>query len=127
MQVTEPEAAKSRLNFDRERTLGAKLQKELDAATQRTERMGADQRQALETVQVQLGDARHQAGVLQGRLDAIQAENSRLQMETVMLRETVTRVQGVALPNSRPPARKPVRAGRAASAPQRAARRKKTL
>jgi uncharacterized protein YhaN len=115
------------LEIDRERTLGAKLQKELDAATQRTERMGADQRQALETVQVQLGDARHQAGVLQGRLDAIQAENSRLQMETVMLRETVTRVQGVALPNSRPPARKPVRAGRAASAPQRAARRKKTL
>jgi hypothetical protein len=30
-------------------------------------------------MQAQLGDARHQAGVLQGRLEAVQAENNRLQ------------------------------------------------
>jgi chromosome segregation ATPase len=115
------------LEIDRERTLGAKLQKELDAATQRAERMGADHRQALEPIQAQLGDARHQTGVLQGRLDAIQSENSRLQAEAIVLRETVTRAQGVGQPGSRPSVRKPVRPSRATPAAKPAQRRKKTL
>jgi chromosome segregation ATPase len=115
------------LEIDRERTLGAKLQKELDAATQRTERMGADHRQALETVQAQLGDARHQTGVLQGRLCAIQSENSRLHAEAIVLRGTVTRAQGVGQPDSRRLVRKPVRPARATPAAKPAKRRKKML
>ncbi|MGF6780878.1 DNA-binding protein [Paraburkholderia sp. GAS334] len=75
------------LEIDRERSTATKLQKELDEATRRAERKEADHRRASEAMQAQLGDARHQAGVLQGRLDAIQAENVRLQTEMMTLRE----------------------------------------
>ena len=78
------------LEVDRERSTAAKLQKELDEATRRADRKEVDHRRASEAVQAQLGDARHQAGVLQGRLDAVQAENSRLQAEIMTLREAET-------------------------------------
>jgi isoleucyl-tRNA synthetase len=78
------------LEIDRERNTATKLQKELDDATRRADRKGDDHRRALETMQAQLGDARHQAGVLQGRLDAVQAENLRLQAEMMTLREAET-------------------------------------
>jgi regulator of replication initiation timing len=81
------------LEIDRERNTATKLQKELDDATHRADRKDADHRSALETLQAQLGDARHQAGVLQGRLDAVQAENVRLQAEMMMLREAETRAR----------------------------------
>jgi hypothetical protein len=67
------------LEIDRERGVAAKLQKELDEATKRADRREAEQRRAVEALQAQLGDARHQAGVLQGRLDAVQATNATLQ------------------------------------------------
>jgi predicted nucleic acid-binding Zn-ribbon protein len=70
-----------------------KLQKELDEATRRADRKDADHRRASETMQAQLGDARHQAGVLQGRLDAVQAENLRLQAEAMTLREAEARAR----------------------------------
>ncbi|MFM0632646.1 DNA-binding protein [Paraburkholderia xenovorans] len=75
------------LEIDRERSTATKLQKELDEATHRADRKDADHRRASETIQAQLGDARHQTGVLQGRLDAVQAENLRLQAEMMALRE----------------------------------------
>ncbi|MCI0151404.1 DNA-binding protein [Paraburkholderia sediminicola] len=75
------------LEIDRERSTATKLQKELDEATRRADRKEVDHRRAVEAIQAQLGDARHQAGVLQGRLDAIQAENVRLQTEVTTLRE----------------------------------------
>jgi chromosome segregation ATPase len=81
------------LEIDRERGAATKLQKELDDATRRADRKDADHRRALETLQAQLGDARHQAGVLQGRLDAVQAENVRLQAEMMTLREEETRAR----------------------------------
>jgi chromosome segregation ATPase len=67
------------LEIDRERNTATKLQKELDEATRRADRKDADHRRVMEAVQAQLGDARHQAGVLQGRLDAVQATNATLQ------------------------------------------------
>ncbi|MFM0515051.1 DNA-binding protein [Paraburkholderia sp. RL17-373-BIF-A] len=67
------------LEIDRERGAAAKLQKELDETTRRADRRDADHRRAVEALQAQLGDARHQAGVLQGRLDAVQATNATLQ------------------------------------------------
>jgi Small-conductance mechanosensitive channel len=67
------------LEIDRERGAAAKLQKELDETTKRADRRDADHRRAVEALQAQLGDARHQAGVLQGRLDAVQATNATLQ------------------------------------------------
>ena len=81
------------LEIDRERSTATKLQKELDEATRRADRKDDDHRRASETVQAQLGDARHQAGVLQGRLDAVQAENLRLQAEMMTLREAETRAR----------------------------------
>jgi chromosome segregation ATPase len=66
------------LEIDRERSAAAKLQKELDETTKRAERRDADHRRTVEGLQAQLGDARHQAGVLQGRLDAVQAANATL-------------------------------------------------
>jgi chromosome segregation ATPase len=81
------------LEIDRERSTATKLQKELDEAMRRADQRDADHRRAIEAVQAQLGDARHQAGVLQGRLDAVQTENTRLQTETMTLREAETRAR----------------------------------
>ncbi|REE07089.1 plasmid replication DNA-binding protein KfrA [Paraburkholderia sp. BL27I4N3] len=75
------------LEIDRERNIAAKLQKEVDDAARRAERKDADHRRAVDTLQAQLGDARHQTGVLQGRLDAAQAENTRLQTEFIATRD----------------------------------------
>ncbi|MGB8423402.1 DNA-binding protein [Paraburkholderia sp.] len=75
------------LEIDRERSTATKLHKELDEATRRADRKYADHRRVIEATQAQLGDARHQAGVLQGRLDAVRAENVRLQTEVMTLRE----------------------------------------
>jgi hypothetical protein len=114
------------LEIDRERSAVTKLKKELDEATRRADRKDAGHRQASETLQAQLGDVRHQAGVLQGRLDAVQAENVRLQAEMMALREAETRARDARVsstsagirkaprptrssrpvPNARPPARR---------------------
>jgi len=67
------------LEIDRERGAAVKLQKEIDEITRRADRREADHHRAVEALQAQLGDARHQAGVLQGRLDAVQATNATLQ------------------------------------------------
>jgi len=75
------------LEIDRERGAATKLQKELDETTKRADRREADQRRAVDIIQAQLGDARHQAGVLQGRLDAVQASNATLQEQLAARRE----------------------------------------
>ena len=67
------------LEIDRERGVAAKLQKEVDETTKRADRREAEHRRAVEVLQAQLGDARHHAGVLQGRLDAVQVANGALQ------------------------------------------------
>ncbi|MGP8437909.1 DNA-binding protein [Paraburkholderia fungorum] len=118
------------LEIDRERSTATKLQKELDEATRRADRKEADHRRALETMQAQLGNAHHQAGVLQGRLDAVQAEYVRLQAEMMTLRETETRAQ-----ETRPSAAstgirktpRPTRSSRAVPTVKPAARRKKAV
>ncbi|MBB5498691.1 DNA-binding protein [Paraburkholderia sp. MM5384-R2] len=81
------------LEIDRERSIATKLQKELEEAARRADRKDDDQRRASETMRAQLGDARHHAGVLQGRLEAVQAENARLQTEVMTLREAETRAR----------------------------------
>ncbi|MFL9937058.1 DNA-binding protein [Paraburkholderia sp. RL18-103-BIB-C] len=75
------------LEIDRERGAAAKLQKELDETTKRADRREVDHRRALEALQAQLGDARHQTGVLQGRLEAVQATNATLQGQLTARRE----------------------------------------
>lgn len=63
---------------DRERGAAAKLQKKLGDATRRADRKDDELRRAFETTQVQLGDACHQAGVLQRGLMLFRARNVRL-------------------------------------------------
>ncbi|SEI27030.1 DNA-binding protein [Paraburkholderia hospita] len=79
------------LEIDRERGAAAKLQKEIDETTKRADRREADHRRAVEALQAQLGDARHQAGVLQGRLDTVQATNVTLQQELAAVRQAGAR------------------------------------
>ncbi|MFM0150382.1 ATPase, partial [Paraburkholderia sp. RL18-085-BIA-A] len=78
------------LEIDRERGTAVKLQKELDEATKRADRREADHRRALEALQAQLGDAHHQTGVLQGRLEAVQAANATLQQQLAARRKADT-------------------------------------
>jgi predicted nucleic acid-binding Zn-ribbon protein len=79
------------LEIDRERGAVAKLKKEIDEITRRADRRDADHHRAVEALQAQLGDARHQAGVLQGRLDAVQATNATLQQELAAVRQAGAR------------------------------------
>ncbi|OYD60102.1 UNVERIFIED_ORG: plasmid replication DNA-binding protein KfrA [Burkholderia sp. CF145] len=79
------------LEIDRERGAAVKLQKEIDEITRRADRREADHHRAVEALQAQLGDARHQAGVLQGRLDAVQATNVTLQQELAAARQAGAR------------------------------------
>ncbi|MEM5388317.1 DNA-binding protein [Paraburkholderia phymatum] len=129
------------LEIDRERGAAAKLQKEVDETTKRADKREADHRRAVDALQAQLGDARHQAGVLQGRLDAVQATNVTLQQQLAALREADAREARPARPGrtkgapagstaARPVATRPARSARAprvASAPagKTAARRKR--
>lgn len=121
------------LEIDRERSTATKLQKELDEATRRADRKEADHRRASEAMQAQLGDARHQAGVLQGRLDAIQAENVRLQAEMMALRDAEARAResrpsaALAVPAGVRKTPRPTRSPRAVPGAKPATRRKKTV
>ncbi|MFP3643385.1 DNA-binding protein [Paraburkholderia sp. SIMBA_054] len=100
------------LEIDRERGAAVKLQKEIDEITRRADRREADHRRAVEALQAQLGDARHQAGVLQGRLDAVQVANQTLQQQLAALRDAedsagrATRSKSAA---ARPAATRPAR------------------
>ncbi|GJH36324.1 hypothetical protein CBA19CS91_26225 [Paraburkholderia hospita] len=74
------------LEIDRERGAISKLQKEADQSTKRAERCEADHRRAVDALQAELGDARHRAGMLQGRLETIQAAHAALQSELNVVR-----------------------------------------
>jgi chromosome segregation ATPase len=74
------------LEIDRERATAGRVQKELEGAAKRADVREADRQRAIGALQAQLGDARHQAGVLQGRLDAVQAAHAALQSEMMAVR-----------------------------------------
>ncbi|WP_429454293.1 hypothetical protein [Paraburkholderia sp. WC7.3g] len=118
------------LEIDRERGNAAKPQKELDEAAHRADRKDADHRRAVDTMQSQLGDARHQTGVLQGRLDAVQAENTRLQTEVIALRDAQARARDAhrsPVPATVRNAPRATRPSRAAVAAKPGTRRKKAV
>ena len=76
------------LEIDRERSAVARAQKELAEATKRADKRDAEHRRTVEALQGQQGDARHQAGVLQGKLAAIEAAHKSLQEQLKTLRGT---------------------------------------
>ncbi|MGU4701511.1 DNA-binding protein [Burkholderia cepacia] len=61
------------LEIERERATAARLQKDLDAAARRGEQRDEQNRAEAEGLRTQLGEARHQVAVLQGRLEAAEA------------------------------------------------------
>jgi hypothetical protein len=67
-----------------------RLQKELGAAVRRTEQGESRHRSELRTLQAQLADARHQAGVLEGNLAAVGDANAGCARELAMLRQQLT-------------------------------------
>ncbi len=80
------------LEIDRERSISARLQKELDAAIRRTEQGEARHRGELRTLQAQLADARHQAGVVEGNLAALRDVNIEYTRELETLRKQMAAV-----------------------------------
>jgi predicted nucleic acid-binding Zn-ribbon protein len=120
-----PHAAEKRalLEIERERVATARLQKELDAATRRTEQGEARHRSELQALQAQLADARHQAGVLEGSLAAVRDASAGYARELGSLRQQMT---GKVAPRSATrkggpvtvPARKQPRAARKAASPK---------
>ncbi|SAL61393.1 ATPase [Caballeronia turbans] len=74
------------LEIDRERSATAKAQKELAEAAKRAEKREAEHRRAVDALQAQQGDTRHQNGVLQGRLAALEAAHHALQEQLKSLR-----------------------------------------
>jgi chromosome segregation ATPase len=86
------------LEIDRERSAAAKAQKELAEASKRAEKREAEHRRTVDALQAQQGDTRHQNGVLQGKLAALEAAQHALQDQLKSLRTA-------ARPSTRVPAR----------------------
>ncbi|MEZ2354253.1 DNA-binding protein [Caballeronia sp. RCC_10] len=74
------------LETDRERSATAKAQKELAEAAKRAGKREADHRRTVDTLQAQQGDVRHQNGVLQGKLAALEAAHQSLHEQLKSLR-----------------------------------------
>jgi hypothetical protein len=87
-------------NFETDDQRGAvvKAQKELAEAAKRAEKRDAEHRRTVEALQERQGDARHQTGVSQGKLAALEEAYKSLQEQSKSLRAThrteVTRVGG---------------------------------
>jgi chromosome segregation ATPase len=107
LRVTEKRAL---LEIDRERSAAAKVQRELAEAAKRADKREAEHRRTVDALQEQQGDARHQTGVLQGKLAALEAAHKSLQEQLKSLRGT-TRPSARRAPTaeSSPPVRRAAR------------------
>ncbi len=74
------------MEIDRERSARAKAQKELAEAAKRAERREAEHRRTVDALQAQQGNTRHQNGMLQGKLAALEAAHHALQEQLKSLR-----------------------------------------
>jgi DNA repair exonuclease SbcCD ATPase subunit len=98
------------LEIDRERSAVAKAQKELAEAAKRADKREAEHRRAVDALQEQQGDARHQTGVLQGKLAALEAAHKSLQAQLKSLRGTARpSARRVPAAESSPPVRRAAR------------------
>jgi hypothetical protein len=94
------------LEIERERATAARLQKELDAAACRVEQRDEQHRAEADGLRTQLGEARHQVGVLQGRLEAVEASRVADARELDALRQQLSAVPAPA-PAAAPRDRRP--------------------
>lgn len=78
---------RAQLEIERERTANARLQRESDAAAKRAARSEEASRTEIQSLQSQLGDLRHRAGVLEGHLDALRTSNGAQGQEIESVRQ----------------------------------------
>jgi chromosome segregation ATPase len=98
------------LEIDRERSAVAKAQKEMAEAGKRADKREAEHRSTVEALQKQQGDARHQTGVLQGKLAALEAAHKSLHEQLKSLRGTTRpATRRVSTADSSPPVRRAAR------------------
>ena len=91
------------LEIERERGMSARSQKELDATARRAEQSEIRQREEIQALQVQLGDARHRSGVVEGNLEALRISNAAYAKELDALRfQLATTVANRAATRKRP-------------------------
>jgi len=75
------------LEIERERSANTRLQRELEGAQKNAARDGERAQREIQSLQVQLGDLRHQAGMLEGRLDAMRTSQVAQAQELERLRQ----------------------------------------
>jgi len=92
---TRLQAAEKRalLEIERERTTHARLQRDVETATKRAVRAEESARAEIQSLQSQLGDLRHQAGMQEGRLETLRAAHAAQAQELDALRKK-TRADG---------------------------------
>lgn len=76
--------------IDRERTLAAKLQKELDQVRAAASQAAARHQTDTSALHAEVGQLRQRLGVLEGNLQSAQAERERFSADTEVLRQQVT-------------------------------------
>lgn len=86
---TRLQAAEKRalLEIERERSANMRLQRDMEAAQQRAARDGERAQGEIQSLQTQLGDLRHQAGMLEGRFEAMRASHAAQTQEVEFLRQ----------------------------------------
>ncbi|MGF6649490.1 chromosome segregation ATPase [Paraburkholderia youngii] len=86
---TRLQAAEKRalLEIERERAAHTRVQRELEVVQQRTARDGERAQAEIQSLQSQLGDLRHQAGMLEGRFEAMRASHVAQAQELEFLRQ----------------------------------------
>lgn len=82
--------------IDRERTLAAKLQKELNTVRATADQSLERHRAEVADIQTQLGDLRQNTGVLEGNLQSLEANRDRLTVELEAVRQQLTHVSAQA-------------------------------
>lgn len=78
---------RAQLEIERERTANARLQREFESAAKRAARFEEGARTEIQSLQAQLGDLRHRAGVLEGHLDALRTSHGAQAQELESLRQ----------------------------------------
>ncbi|MBB3259902.1 chromosome segregation ATPase [Paraburkholderia bannensis] len=113
------------LEIERERAANARLQRDLEAASKRATLAEETARTEMQALQGQLGDLRHQAGMLEGRLDALRTAHATQteELETLRSKANAAAPAHVA-PGARRTPRRAARATDSAAKPLRVMRKK---
>lgn len=112
LQATEKRAL---LEIERERTANARLQRDVETATKRAARAEESARAEIQSLQSQLGDLRHQAGMQEGRLETLRAAYAAQAQELDALRRQAVADSDTS--GAAPVRRAQQRTGRSADAP----------